>query len=261
MTSSGAASRSGALGLARAPWVAVLLVLAAGAWAATVAIARGMTGMTGTMGLGVATFVAVWTLMMAAMMLPSVSPVASLYAKTVPAGPSRAARTGALVAGYLLVWAAAGLPGYGLALAAERLSSAAPVAAHTLAVVVFAACGAYQFSGLKQRCAAHCRSPLALLLHYGSYRGRLRDLRAGAHHGAYCLGCCWALMVVLIAAGVMNLLAMAALAAFVLVEKIAPWGPSAGRVAGVAALGLAVATVWAPWLAPGLYGMSQMTMR
>jgi predicted metal-binding membrane protein len=259
MTSSGAASR--ALGPARALLVAVLLVLAAGAWVATVAIARGMTGMTGTMGLGVAAFVAVWTLMMAAMMLPSVTPVASLYAKTVPAGPSRAARIGALVAGYLLVWAAAGLPGFGFAWAAGRLSTAAPVAAHTLAVVVFAACGAYQFSGLKQRCAAHCRSPLALLLHYGSYRGRLRDLRAGAHHGAYCLGCCWALFVVLIAVGVMNLLAMAALAAFVLVEKTVPWGPFAGRVAGVAALGLAVATVWAPWLAPGLQGMSQMTMQ
>jgi predicted metal-binding membrane protein len=259
MTSSGAASR--ALSPARAPWVAVLLVLAAGAWAVTVVIARGMTGMTGTMGFGVATFVAVWTLMMAAMMLPSVTPVASLYAKTVAAGPSRAMRLGALVAGYLLVWAAAGLPGYGLAWAAGRLAGAAPVAAHTLAVVVFAACGAYQFSGLKQRCAAHCRSPLALLLHYGSYRGRLRDLRAGTHHGAYCLGCCWALMVVLIAVGVMNLLAMAVLAAFVLVEKTASWGPFAGRVAGVAAFGLAVATVWAPWLAPGLHGVSQMTMQ
>jgi predicted metal-binding membrane protein len=258
MTSSGAASR--ALGSARAPWAAVLLILAAGAWAATIVIARGMTGMTGRMGLGVASFVVVWTLMMAAMMLPSVTPVASLYAKTVPTGPSRAARIGALVAGYLLVWAAAGLPGFGLAWAAERLAVTAPVAAHALAVVVFAACGAYQFSGLKERCAAHCRSPLGLLLHYGSYRGRLRDLRAGAHHGMYCLGCCWALMVVLIAVGVMNLLAMAALAAFVLVEKTASWGSFAGRVAGVAAFGLAVATLWAPWLAPGLQGMSQMAM-
>jgi len=258
VTAPGAASR--ALGSARVPWVAVLLVLAAAAWAATVVIARGMTGMTATMGLGVASFVAVWTLMMAAMMLPSVTPVALLYAKTVPAGPNRTARIGALVAGYLLIWAAAGLPGFGLAWGAERLAANAPVAAHALAVVVFAACGAYQFSGLKQRCAAHCRSPLGLLLHYGSYRGRLRDLRAGAHHGAYCLGCCWALMVVLIAVGVMNLLAMAALAAFVLVEKTTPWGSFAGRLAGVAALGLALATVWAPWLAPGLHGMSQMAM-
>jgi len=258
VTGSGAAAS--ALGAARAPWAAALLVVAAGAWVATVQIARGMTGMTGTMGLGIAAFVAVWTLMMAAMMLPSVTPVASLYAKTVPARPSRAARIGALVAGYLLVWAVAGLPGYGLAWAAGRLGGTAPVAAHVLAVVVFAACGAYQFSGLKERCATHCRSPLGLLLHYGSYRGRLRDLRAGMHHGAYCLGCCWALFVVLIAVGVMNLLAMAALAAFVLVEKTTSWGPFAGRVAGVAALGLAAATVWAPWLAPGLHGMSQMTM-
>ena len=253
MTGSGAASR--AAGPWQAPWLAAaLLALAAGAWAATVAISRGMAAMPGTMGLGLAAFAAVWTLMMAAMMLPSVTPVASLYARTVPPGPSRIPRAGALVAGYLLVWAAAGLPGYGLAWAAGRLVGSYPAAAHALAVAVYAACGAYQFSSLKARCAAHCRSPIALLLHYGSYRGRLRDLRAGAHHGAYCLGCCWALMVVLVAVGVMNVLAMAALAFFVLVEKTSARGEAAGRVAGVVALGLAVATVWAPWLAPGLHG-------
>jgi len=217
--------------------VAVLLVLAAGAWAATVVIARGMTGMTATMGLGVASFVAVWTLMIAAMMLPSVTPVASLYAKTVPAGPNRTARVGALVAGYLLVWAAVGLPGFGLAWAAGRLAGTAPVAAHALAVVVFAACGAYQFSGLKERCAAHCRSPLGLLLHYGSYRGRLRDLRAGMHHGAYCLGCCWALMALLFVGGVMNLAWVAALAAFVLVEKAVARGPWLSWATGAALIG------------------------
>ena len=64
-----------------------------------------------------------------------------------------------------------------------------PGAAHLLAVTVFAACGVYQLSRLKDRCLAHCRSPLALLLHYGSYQGRSCDLRAGAHNGGYCLGC------------------------------------------------------------------------
>jgi len=88
--------------------VAFLLILAAGAWAATVALARGMAGMAGTMGLGLAAFVPVWTLMMAAMMLPSVSPVASLYARTIQG--SRVIRIAGLVAGYLAVWAAAGVP-------------------------------------------------------------------------------------------------------------------------------------------------------
>ena len=102
-----------------------------------------------------------------------------------------------------------------------------------LAVAVFAVCGVYQLSSLKDRCLAHCRSPLALLLHYGSYRGRFRDLRVGAHHGGYCLGCCWGLMVILVAVRVMNVPAMVGLAALVLIEKIWRRGPAAGRLAGV----------------------------
>jgi predicted metal-binding membrane protein len=238
--------------------VGLVLVAAAGAWAGTVLLARGMTGMTGTMGLGLAVFVPVWTLMMAAMMLPSVTPLASLYARTVRT--SRPARIAGLVTGYLAVWAAAGLPAFGLAWLAGWVTGKHPSAAHVLAVAVFAACGAYQLSPLKKRCLAHCRSPIALLLHYGSYHGRSRDLRAGAHHGAYCLGCCGALMVLLVAVGVMNIAAMVALAAVILVEKTWRWGAMAGRVFGVAALGLAVAIIWLPWLAPGLHGAPPMVM-
>jgi predicted metal-binding membrane protein len=236
--------------------VALLLILAAGAWAATVVLARRMVGMTGTMGLGLAAFVPVWTLMMAAMMLPSVAPVASLYAKTLQS--SRMARVAGLVVGYLAVWAAAGLPAYGLAWLAGSLTGQHPGAAHVLAVAAFAVCGVYQLTSLKDRCLAHCRSPLALLLHYGSYRGRFRDLRVGVHHGGYCLGCCWGLMVILIAVGVMNIAAMVALAALVLIEKTWIWGRAAGRLAGVAALALAVAAIWLPWLAPGLHAAPQM---
>jgi predicted metal-binding membrane protein len=233
---------------------ALLLIAAAGAWAATVAIARGMAGMTGTMGLGPALFVPMWTLMMAAMMLPSVTPLATLYARTNP----RAAQVGGLVLGYLAVWAAAGLPAYGLAWLAGWLTGGHPGAAHAAAVAVFAVVGAYQLSPLKDRCLAHCRSPLALLLHYGSYRGKARDLRVGAHHGGYCLGCCWALMLVLIAVGVMNVAAMIGLAALVLAEKTWSRGVAAGRLAGVAALALAVAIIWFPWLAPGLHSAPMM---
>ena len=236
----------------------LLLIAAAGAWAATVVLARGMAGMAGTMGLGLAVFVPVWTLMMAAMMLPSVTPTASLYARTVRS--NKTARIAGLVTGYLAVWAAAGLPAFGLAWLAGWMTGKDPGAAHILAVGIFAACGVYQLSRLKDRCLAHCRSPIALLLHYGSYRGRLRDLRAGAHHGAYCLGCCWGLMVILIAVGVMNVGAMIGLAVLVLVEKTWRWGPMAGRVAGLAALALAVAIIWLPWLAPGLHAAQPMMM-
>ena len=236
--------------------VAFLLIAAAGAWAATIVVAQEMAGMTGTMGLGPAAFVAVWTLMMAAMMLPSVAPTASLYARTIQG--RRAARMAGLVVGYLAVWAAAGLPAFGLAWLTGRLTGMHPGAARILAVAVFAVAGLYQLTPLKDRCLAHCRSPLGLLLHYGSYRGKTRDLRVGVHHGGYCLGCCWALMVILIAVGVMNIAAMVGLAALVLIEKVWRWGPLAGRLAGVAALALAVATIWLPWLAPGLHAAPQM---
>jgi predicted metal-binding membrane protein len=237
---------------------AFVLILAAGAWAATLVLARGMAGMTGTMGLGLAAFVPVWTLMMAAMMLPSVTPTATLYAKTVRR--NRAARISGLVAGYLAVWSAAGLPAYVLARLAGWLGAQHPGAEHITALAVFAVCGIYQLSSLKNRCLAHCRSPLGLLLHYGSYRGRLRDLRVGVHHGGYCLGCCWALMVVLVAVGVMNVAAMVGLASVVLIEKLSPWGPAIGRFVGAAALALAVATIWLPWFVPGLHGAPPMTM-
>jgi predicted metal-binding membrane protein len=185
-----------------------------------------------------------------------VVPTASLYAKAFR--QNRAPRIAGLVVGYLAVWAAAGVPAYGLAWLAGSLTGKHPTAAHVMAVGAFAVCGIYQLSSLKDRCLAHCRSPLGLLLHYGSYRGRVRDLRAGAHHGGYCLGCCWALMVILIAVGVMNLTAMVGLAAVILIEKTWRWGTAAGRLAGAAALALAIAVIWFPWLAPGLHAASPM---
>src|SRR5260370_22988337 len=123
---------------------ALLLIAAAGAWAGTVTLARGMTGMSGTMGLELAVFVPVWTLMMAAMMLPSVTPVAVLYAKTVQA--NRAVRIAGLAAGYLGVWAASGLPAYGLAWLARWLTGEQPGTAHGLALAGFALCWGYPLS-------------------------------------------------------------------------------------------------------------------
>src|SRR5215467_2387873 len=124
--------------------VAFLLIAAAGAWAATIVLARGMAGMTGTMGLGLAAFVAVWTLMMAAMMLPSVAPTAAQNARTVQS--NRPARIGGLVVGYLAVWAAAGVPAFGLAWLTGWLTGNHSSAAHIVAVAVFAAVGIYQLS-------------------------------------------------------------------------------------------------------------------
>jgi predicted metal-binding membrane protein len=238
------------------PQAAVLLLCAALAWLITVGRAGAMAGMTGSMGLGLPGFVGMWMLMMAAMMLPSVAPVASMYQRSVRS--YRALRLGGFTGGYLLAWAGAGIPAFFLTVLVERLVGDHATWATAVAVVVFAGCGVYQLTPLKSRCLKHCRSPLSLLLHYGSYRGRLRDVRAGAHHGAYCLGCCWSLMALFVVLGVMNVAAMVVLAAVVLVEKLWVHGEIFARVAGVAALLLAVAVIWVPALAPGLHGTSQV---
>lgn len=236
---------------------AVATALAAAAWVGTFAIARGMTAMSGTMGMRVLEFVPAWTLMMAAMMLPAVGVTASVYARTIVSG--RCVRLVALGTGYLGVWALAGLPAFGLAKLGGELTSRSPGAAHVLAVALFAAAGVYQLSPLKSRCLARCRSPLALLLHYRSYQGRLRDIRVGVHHGAYCLACCWTLMLLLVAVGVMNLVAMACLTVLIAAEKLWAKGVLMSHLAGVAALGMAIAVIFLPSLAPGLHS-SQMMM-
>jgi predicted metal-binding membrane protein len=239
------------------PQAAILLLAAAVAWLVTVGRAGSMAGMTGTTGLGLPAFVGMWALMMAAMMLPSVAPVASMYQRSVRSW--RALRLAGFTAGYLLAWAGAGIPAYLLTLLVAQVVDGHPAWTTAAAVAVFAACGLYQLTPLKARCLQHCRSPLSLLLHYGSYRGALRDVRAGAHHGAWCLGCCWSLMALFVVLGVMNLAAMVVLAAVVLVEKLWVHGELLARVVGVAALALAVGVIWLPGLAPALHGATQMT--
>jgi predicted metal-binding membrane protein len=234
----------------RLPPVSLLLVAAAAAWVGLVVVARNMGSMPGTMGLGPASFAAVWVLMMTAMMLPSVAPFAALYTRTF--GDNRTVRLVAFASGYLLVWSAAAIPAYGLAYLADRAAPGHETAAKVLAVAIFAACGVYQLTPLKDRCLAHCRSPLGFVLKFASYQGRTRDLRVGLYHGAFCLGCCWALMILLIAFGLMNVIAMVVLAAVVLAEKTWRWGPGLAKAIGVVALVLAVLVIFRPGLAPGL---------
>ncbi len=232
------------------PPASPLLLAAAAGWVGVVVVARHMGPMPGTMGLGMGSFVAVWALMMAAMMLPSVTPFASLYSRTFT--DRRARRLGTLALGYLLIWTLAAVPAFGLAWLADRTLAGHPTEATALAVAIFAACGIYQLTPVKDRCLARCRSPLGFVFKFGAHRGRFRDLRAGLYHGAFCLACCWGLMALLVAFGLMNLAAMIVLAAIVLVEKAGPWERRASRFFGVAALLMAVAVAFDPHLAPGL---------
>ncbi|MFE9451828.1 DUF2182 domain-containing protein [Streptomyces sp. NPDC006739] len=236
----------------RAAPAGLLLVAAAAAWLWVVTRWAGLQGMPGTMGLGLPAFLAAWTLMMAAMMLPATAPVAALYARTITV--YRAPRMVVFTLAYLLVWVLAGLPAYALAVGLGRAAVLPGVAGTAVAAVVFAASGIYQLTPLKDRCLARCRSPLGVMLRYASYPGPSRDLRAGAHHGAFCLGCCWSLMALLAAFGLMNLWAMVVLAAVITAEKLVPGGRMVARGVGVVSIALAVAVFWVPALAPGLTG-------
>jgi predicted metal-binding membrane protein len=234
----------------------VLLVVAAGAWLVTIGMARDMGVLPGTMGLGLLGFLGVWTPMMAAMMLPSIAPLTSLYARTMR--DHRVRRMGLVAVGYLGVWVAAGLVAFGLAAGAERLAEEAPGWAQGLAVASCVACGIYQMTPLKDRCLQHCRSPLGHLLRYASWRGPAADLRVGVDHGAWCLGCCWSLMLLLVTFGVMNVFAMVVLAAVIVIEKIFVPGRWFSVGVGLVAFGLAAAIWVDPALAPGFHAGSEM---
>jgi predicted metal-binding membrane protein len=203
-------------------------------------------------------FVSMWTVMMAAMMLPAMTPMVLTFA----AAQARRTRTMALptwifIAGYLLVWLAAGLLVYilvqaGSSVVAHLSSTERERWAPFALGAVLSGAGLYQFTPLKRTCLAHCRSPLAFVaLHWRD--GRTGALRMGLRHGVYCLGCCWALFAVLVAAGVMSVAWMLLLTLVVAIEKLLPLGQraSAGVGVGLIVLGVAVASGAAlmPWLA------------
>lgn len=233
--------------------VAAVALAGALAWVGVLLFIRGSAmGMGSTMGLSIVGFLGGWTLMMAAMMLPAVAPVAALYVRSFERPDGR--RMTEFVLGYLLVWAAIGIPAFGVALAADALAASVPGATRWTAVGVLLAVAVYQLTPLKRLCLEHCRSPLAQLLHYAGYQGMLRDLRVGAHHGLYCAGCCWPLFLLLVAVGTMNLVAMLVLTLVIAGEKLLPHGLAISRAAAVAAVVLAAAFTVSPALFTRLTG-------
>lgn len=241
----------------RAQWWtwAALLVAATIAWVLTVGQARRMGVGPGTLGLALPAFLAMWVPMMAAMMFPALAPVAILWGRSISrtaTGAGRVLRQGSFVAGYLVVWTAYGLVAFGVLLGAERLAGHSPGLARLIGAGAYLAAGLYQLTPLKRFCLRNCRSPLGQFLRYGSLRGRGVDLRVGLLHGAYCVGCCWALMLVLVAVGVMNLAAMVALAAVIFLEKVWRYGTAVAWVISAVFVVLAVLALFYPALLPGL---------
>ena len=240
---------------------AVLVGVTGAAWLAMLRVPMGehdMAGMemamTPTLAEGLI-FVAAWAIMMAAMMLPSAMPMIGLYAamqRDARSATARAAAVSAFTAVYVMLWAISGVPIYFASLA--LMAAAASTLAYTTAAVLIAA-GFFQFSPLKSVCLRHCRSPLGFIL--GHWRAGWRGaVRMGFAHALYCLGCCWALMVVLVVAGAMGLPWVLLIACVVAAEKILPRGEWIARTTGVALALLGVAVAIDPSLAAALRGAS-----
>ena len=226
-----------------------LALITALSWAYVSSLASGMQNMAMGMEMamprvqpwGVTAFAitfAMWAVMMFAMMTPSAAPMILIFAgvnrrrreQRVPYAP-----TSVFLLGYLVIWAAFGvlatLAQWGLhavSLLSPTMASTSPVFGGVLLLVA----GIYQWTPLKHACLSKCRSPLGFVLNEWR-EGRWGAFLMGLKHGGYCTGCCWSLMALLFVVGVMNLLWVAAIAGFVLLEKVAPAGRRIGQAAGV----------------------------
>lgn len=256
--------------LRRQRWLigTAVLVLAALAWAYTVHLAGQMAAMDGAAlpmagdgaaamqmhlapwgAADVATNFVMWAVMMVAMMLPSATPAILIFLRASAQRRDRGALTPAslFMLGYLAGWtlfSAAATALQWLLHDLAYLSGGMAFDSRIAAGAVLVAAGIYQWSPLKYACLRHCQSPIGFL--FGHWKDGLTGaLRMGLHHGLYCVGCCWLLMLLLFVVGVMNLAWVAGIAVYVLAEKVIPVGPRLARAAGIAV------TVWGVLLLAG----------
>jgi predicted metal-binding membrane protein len=231
----------------RAPLLVVLVLLPVVSWIWIVVMARDMYGpmtgasawmMTATWDISHLLLLwAMWAVMMAGMMLPSASPMLLLYGVVArrSAQATAARHIYALAAGYLVIWTGFSLGATALQRGLAALLLVSPMMESTTpalgATLLFLA-GLYQLTPLKRACLRTCQSPLGFLM--SRWRaGFVGAFGMGLKHGAHCAGCCWALMLLLFAGGVMNLTVIAALTALVAFEKLAPFGMHSARISGV----------------------------
>jgi predicted metal-binding membrane protein len=229
-----------------------ILVGIAAAWAAAIAAQFAgvaalanhdalLTGERPPLALAVLIAILAWQVMIAAMMLPSSLPLVRLYSRATERAPQRGRSMAAFIGGYALVWSAFGLAAFGGDAALHAAVNANPwLADHDwwIAGSVLALAGAFQFTSLKDACLDKCRHPAQFMMRFYE-RGPAGGFRLGARHGVFCVGCCWALMLVMFAAGVASLIWMALLTALMVHEKTRPTGARAVPVSGVALLGAA----------------------
>ena len=215
-----------------------LLAASAVAWIFSLRMPDGLA-------MGFVGFVLVWTVMMAAMMLPSVMPTVWLFASVAQSRTQygyRPAPTAFFVTGYLGAWALAGV-GVALLNTVTDVTMSGwgqPIVGGALIVA-----GSYQFTHWKALCLGHCRTPIQFFMDHWQ-DGLPGSLFMGAHHGLYCMGCCWGLMLAMIALGMMNPVWMGLIALQIFIENVSPWGERVALISGVAfiLIGAGIAAEW-----------------
>ena len=234
-----------------------LLILAAIAWGVLIwqAPAMNSQGMGLTMGMSAALFIAIWAVMMVAMMLPAAAPMILMFS-AVYAGKRQKEQpfvpTWIFVSAYLLVWILCGVIAYPLALGADKLAAQSMWIMENGARfggVILIAAGLYQLSPLKRICLSKCRSPFQFIV--TSWReGYSGAFRMGFEHGVYCLGCCWLLFLILFPLGIMNIAVMALVTVLIFAEKVFPIGPRIAQLAALVLIAYGVLVIFMPNLLP-----------
>ena len=228
----------------RAIVIASLVAVAGLAWAYLFGLSQDMAGMDDMPGMAMSAVPApfsliatMWAVMMVGMMLPSAMPMILLFTTVQrKQGKQPILTTGTFAAGYLLIWGGFAVVAAALQVGLGQMALLSPSLAFVstrLAGLVFLLAAAYEYSPLKNRCLTQCSSPISFITSHWR-PGIVGALRMGVAHGAFCVGCCWALMLLLFTVGVMNLLWVAVLAVFVLVQKVLPYGRVTTTVAGTA---------------------------
>lgn len=208
-----------------------------------------------TMGMSAALFIAIWIVMMIAMMFPTAAPMILMFTK-IYAGKQQQQQafvpTWVFISAYLLIWSLCGVLLYPLAAGIENLAANSMWLMNNAARiggVILLLAGLYQLSPLKHTCLSKCRTPLQFILSswHDGYGGAFR---MGLEHGAYCLGCCWLLFVILFPLGIMNIAIMALVTALIFAEKALPFGRQISQLAGIALIAYGALVIFLPAALP-----------
>jgi len=236
---------AGLVGVTVLAWVYLIWM----AWAMDMPMDNAMAGVRPWTAMDFVMMFLMWAIMMVGMMVPSAIPMTLIYAAIARRSQERGqyvAPTAMFVSGYLLMWTAFSLAATVLQWAMDQAALLSPMMVTTSPTVgagILIAAGLYQWTPSKNACLEHCRAPASFISKHWR-AGSAGALRMGMHHGLYCLGCCWALMLLLFFGGVMNLLWIAAITLFVLLEKVLPAGAQGGRWTGGAMVAAGVALLF-----------------